>query len=106
MKLLSRSEEIVLITILKLKDDAYGVAIRKKLHETTGTLWSFGSIYTTLNTMTRKRYLVKKRGKPTAERGGRHKCLYSVTSEGEKALKEIRKVQERLWSDLSAVDLD
>jgi len=37
MKLLSRSEEIVLITILKLKDNAYGVAIRKKLHEETGT---------------------------------------------------------------------
>jgi DNA-binding PadR family transcriptional regulator len=106
MKLLSRSEEIVLITILKLEDDAYGVAIRKKLHAETGTLWSFGSIYTALNTLTRKRLVKKSRGNPTAERGGRHKCLYSVTSEGLKALKEIRKVQESLWSDLPAVDLD
>jgi DNA-binding PadR family transcriptional regulator len=106
MKLLSRSEEIVLITILKLEDDAYGVAIRKKLHDTTGTLWSFGSIYTALNTLTRKRFVKKSRGKPTAERGGRHKCLYSVTSEGIEALKEIKKVQENLWSDLPAVDLE
>lgn len=105
MKLLSRSEEIVLITILKLEGDAYGVAIRKKLKEETGTLWSFGSIYTALNTLTRKRYAKKSKGEPTAERGGRHKCLYSVTSAGINALKEIKKVHESLWSDLPVVNL-
>ena len=104
MKLLSRSEEIVLITILKLEENAYGVAIRKKLHEETETLWSFGSIYTALNTLTRKGYVTKSKGSPSAERGGRHKCLYSVTSEGLDALRAIKKVQERLWSDLSVVD--
>jgi PadR family transcriptional regulator PadR len=106
MKLLSRSEEIVLITILKLKDNSYGVAIRKKLYKETGTEWSFGSIYTALNTLTRKRYVKKSRGEPTAERGGRHKCLYTVTVEGKKALKEIKKVQESLWSDLPTIALD
>lgn len=106
MKLLSRSEEIVLITILKLKDNAYGVAIRKKLHEETGTKWSFGSIYTALNTLTRKKYVDKSRGEPTAERGGRHKCLYTITFEGKRALKEIKKVQERLWSNLPDIVLE
>lgn len=106
MKLLSRSEEIVLITILKLEDDAYGVAIRKKLHEETGTLWSFGSIYTALNTLTQKGYVKKSRGEPTAERGGRHKCLYTVSSDGKKALKEIKKVQDNVWSDLPDIALD
>ena len=106
MKLLSRSEEIVLITILKLGNDAYGVAIRKKLHEETGTLWSFGSIYTALNTLTRKSYVEKKKGEPTAERGGRHKCLYAVSSSGKKALKEIKKVQDNVWSDLPDIALD
>ncbi|MBN2431808.1 MAG: PadR family transcriptional regulator [Acidobacteria bacterium] len=106
MKLLSRSEEMVLITILKLKEDAYGVAIRKKLYEETGTRWSFGSIYTALNTLTRKRYASKRMGEPTAERGGRHKCIYEVTAEGKKALREIRKVQESVWADLPDVALD
>ena len=106
MKLLSRSEEIVLITILKLEDDAYGVAIRKKLHEETGTLWSFGSIYTALNTLTQKGYVKKNRGEPTAERGGRHKCLYSITDRGKKALREIKKVQDSVWSDLPDIALD
>ena len=104
MKLLSRSEEIVLIAILKLEDSAYGVAIRKKLHKETGTLWSFGSIYTALNTLTRKGYVTKSKGSPAAERGGRHKCLYSATSQGLDALKAIKRVQERLWSDLTVVD--
>ena len=106
MKLLSRSEEIVLITILKLKDDAYGVAIRKKLKEETGTLWSFGSIYTALNTLTRKRYVKKSRGEPTAERGGRHKCIYAVSPDGKRALKEIKKIQDNIWSNLPDVALD
>ena len=106
MKLLSRSEEIVLITILKLRDNAYGVSIRKKLYKETGTKWSFGSIYTALNTLTRKRYVKKSKGEPTAERGGRHKCLYTVTFEGKKALKKIKKVQESLWSDLPTIALD
>jgi PadR family transcriptional regulator PadR len=106
MKLLSRSEEIVLITILKLQDDAYGVAIRKKLHAETGTLWSFGSIYTALNTLTQKGFVKKSRGEPTAERGGRHKCLYAVSPGGKKALKKIKKVHEKVWSGLSDIALD
>ena len=106
MKLLARSEEIVLITILKLENDAYGVAIRKKLHEETGTLWSFGSIYPALHTLTRKGYVEKNKGEPTAERGGRHKCLYAVSSSGKKALKDIKKVQDNIWSDLPDYALD
>lgn len=106
MKLLSRSEEIVLITILKLQDDAYGVAIRKKLHEETGTLWSFGSIYTALNTLTRKGYVKKRKGKPTTERGGRHKCLYVVSPDGKKALKEIKRALDKIWSGLPDIALD
>ena len=106
MKLLSRSEEIVLITVLKLKDNAYGVAIRKKLYAETGTRWSFGSIYTALNTLTRRGYVEKSKGEPTAERGGRHKCLYEVTREGKKALKEIKKVQDSIWSGLPDTAFD
>lgn len=101
MKLLSRSEEIVLLIILKLTDNAYGVAIRNELQEQTGKLWSFGSIYTALNTLTRKYYVSKQKGAPTSERGGRHKCLYQVTPKGKKALKEIKNIQDRIWSHLS-----
>jgi len=106
MKLLSRSEEIILITILKLKEDSYGVAIRKKLFEDTGTQWSYGSIYTPLNKLTRRGFVKKQKGEPTAERGGRHKCIYEVTQTGKEALKDIRKVHQGVWADLPDIALD
>jgi len=106
MKLLSRSEEIILIAILKLGEDAYGAAIRRRLKRDTGTEWSFGSIYTPLNTLTRRGYVKKRRGEPTAERGGRHKCLYEITSDGKAALREIRRIQRNIWTDLPDMALD
>jgi len=100
MKLLSRAEEIVLLTILKLKGNAYGVTIRDLIHRETGTQWSFGSIYTPLNKLTRKKYVRKIMGEPTSERGGRSKCLYEVTEKGLEALRQIREVQDSVWADV------
>ena len=100
MKLLSRAEEIVLLAVIKLKEDSYGVAIRELLQRETGKKWSFGSIYTPLNKLTRKQYVIKRYGEPTAERGGRRKCIYEVTDLGIAALREIQLIQESLWSGL------
>jgi DNA-binding PadR family transcriptional regulator len=102
MKLLSRAEEIMLLTIMKLQENAYGVAIREQLYRDTGTRWSFGSIYTPLNKLTRKDFVIKRYSEPTQERGGRRKCVYSITSRGIKALQEIERVQKSVWSDLPA----
>jgi len=62
MKLLSRAEELILLTIIKRGDNAYGVTIRESLNRETGTEWSFGSIYTPLNKLTRKQFVVKTYG--------------------------------------------
>lgn len=105
MKLLSRAEEIILITILKLEDNAYGVSIREEIYRTTGDRWSFASIYDPLNKLARKRYVKKSAGEPTAERGGRSKTLYGVTAEGKAALREIRNVQDSVWSGVSDLAL-
>jgi DNA-binding PadR family transcriptional regulator len=105
MKLLSRAEEIILITTLKLKGNAYGVSIREAIYEATGNRWSFASIYDPLNKLARKGYVVKTVGEPTAERGGRSKTLYSVTAEGKAALREIRNVQDNVWSGVSDLAL-
>ena len=100
MKLLSRAEEIVLLIVLKLQGNAYGVTIRERIKKETGTLWSFGSIYMPINKLTRKGFVKKIIGDPTQERGGRSKCLYEVTEAGMAALSSIRQVQENLWADL------
>lgn len=103
MKLLSRAEEIMLLTVIKLGQNAYGVAIRDHLKKETGTEWSFGSIYMPLNRLTNKGYVTKRYGDPIPERGGRRKCIYGVTKSGMIALKDIRKIHESIWSDV--VDL-
>lgn len=98
MKLLSRAEEIILLTILKLEDNAYGVAIRDHLKNKTGTEWSFGSIYMPLNRLTNKGYVTKRYGEPIPERGGRRKCIYGVTKSGLAALRNLQRIQESVWS--------
>jgi len=106
MKLLSRAEEIILIAILKLQDNAYGISIREEICRMTGSRWSFASIYGPLNKLTRKNYVVKMVGEPTPERGGRSKCLYEMTPAGKAALRDIRKVQDMVWDGVSQLALE
>jgi PadR family transcriptional regulator PadR len=100
MKLLSRAEEIILLAVLKLEGNAYGISIRELIHKSTGIEWSFASIYDPLNKLTRKGYVRKYKGDPLPERGGRHKCLYEMTAEGKKALLKIYRFHEKIWEDV------
>jgi DNA-binding PadR family transcriptional regulator len=106
MKLLSRSEEIVLIAIWRLRDNAYGVSIRELVSSLTGYEWTFGATYVPLDKLTRKGYVEKSVSSPSARRGGRSKCMYALTKEGKNALREIRKVQSILWRDIPDTAFD
>lgn len=98
MKLLTRSEEYVLLAVWKLAGNAYTVTILDEISGMTGYEWQVGTIYVPLEKLTRKGYLRRLRGEPTPERGGRSKFLYSLTASGKKALRDIRKVQDSAWS--------
>ncbi len=100
MKQITILEEMILTTILRLKHDAYGVAIRQKVAELTGRDMIYGTLYNTLDQLFRKGYVRKTQGKPTPERGGRGKIYYSVTSQGLAALEESRELHEKLWEGL------
>ena len=106
MKLLSRSEEIVLLAVWRLGENAYGVTIKDQVSEVTGNEWTFGAIYVPLDKLTQKMYVKKIISDPTPERGGRSKCMYELTEAGKKALKEIRQVQDKLWEDIPDVAFD
>jgi DNA-binding PadR family transcriptional regulator len=106
MKLLSRAEEVILLTILKLEDEAYGVNIREQIHKDSGDLWSFASIYSPLDKLRRKGFVEKEKGSPLPERGGKSKYYYRVTKEGKNALLKIREAQERFWSGLPNTALE
>lgn len=97
MKLLSRQDEIVLLTIWRLKEKAYGVRIREYLSKVTGKYWSIGSIYVPLDRLTEKGFIRPYQGEPEEKRGGRSKRFYEITQPGLRALEEIRRVQDTLW---------
>ncbi|MFC1563333.1 PadR family transcriptional regulator [candidate division KSB1 bacterium] len=103
MNLMSRSEEIMLLTILKLKENAYGVSIREQIKNDSGKEWSFASIYQPLDKLTRKGFVRKLKGEPTPERGGKRKYYYEITEQGKSALLDIKKASENFWSGIPEI---
>jgi len=100
MELLSKTEEMILLAVLKLDGEAYGVTIRKYLAEATGMKFSIGGIYVPLDRLVRKGYLEARQGDPTPERGGMSKRFFTVTRAGNEALAKAKEVQVRLWGDV------
>jgi len=105
-KFMTRNEEIILLTILKLKGNAYGVSIRKQIHQDTGDKWSFASIYQPLDNLVRKQYVRRKKGHPTAKRGGKSRFYYEVTPEGLRNLQNLKKAHEQVWAGIPEISLE
>lgn len=98
MRFLSRSEELVLLSVWNLQDEASCLPIQRKLKEVTGKVWSLGSIFDPLDRLERKRLLVSRLTEPTKERGGRSKRIYRLTPLGRRALRDLKSIQEALWT--------
>ena len=95
-------EELVLLAVAALGGDGYGVAIQEELEHNTAQTISVGAVYATLDRLERKGYVESRMGGATAERGGRRKRLYSITSPGVTAIGDARRVRTSLWD---AIDL-
>ena len=106
MKLLSSHDEMLLLAILSLGDNAYGLTIRREISRATGKEWSIGAIYDPLYRLEKKGYVESSLTEPTAERGGRSKRVFSITSRGEKALREQKTVRDNLRRKISVTALD
>jgi DNA-binding PadR family transcriptional regulator len=100
MKKLTKHEEFVLLSICKLKENAYGVPIRKHISDLTGKSINYGSLCNTLYGLVKKGFIESRRSEPLAQKGGRRKVIYSLTHEGEKALKEAFEVYQQAWKDI------
>ncbi|MFC1726697.1 PadR family transcriptional regulator [candidate division KSB1 bacterium] len=101
MKILTRHEEHVLLTILHLGDNAYLVTIREHLKELTGKDQSFGTLYVLLRRLEKAGYINHRVGEATAKRGGKAIKYYTVTEYGIETLTEIQKVQVSMWLNFS-----
>lgn len=94
------NEYMFLASILALGDDAYGVAIREKSAELSGTKVSYGCLYSHLDQLHRKGWVAKRMGPPTPERGGRSKIFFTVTPTGLKGLRAFLAVQKSIRAAL------
>ncbi len=105
MKYLSRNDEILLLSIWRLQDEAYGVTIRHDVLERTGKKLTFGALWVSLDNLAKKGYLVKSLADPTPTRGGRGKVYYLLTSDGLRALQQVRNLQQTLWAGIPQLSL-
>ncbi len=101
MNIISRSDEILLLAILKLKDDAYGVTILKEVSKSTGKKLKLGGLWVSLDILAKRGLLEKKMGDPTPKRGGRSKIYYALTLDGLKALERVNEFNLSLWKGMT-----
>jgi DNA-binding PadR family transcriptional regulator len=102
-KFISRSEEYIMLAVMHLQDEAYGVAIRHHLKKITGKAWAFGAIHVMLTRLEKKKLLGSQLADPTPQRGGRRKRIYTITSAGRETLEEIKKIQDKVWSGIPGI---
>jgi PadR family transcriptional regulator PadR len=93
---LGEFEQIVLLAILRLKDEAYGVSIRSEIATCTGRDPSPGALYTTLDRLETKALVSSRTGDPTPQRGGRAKRYYTVTRAGLQAVAHAQRTYQKL----------
>jgi DNA-binding PadR family transcriptional regulator len=100
MKYLSRADEILLLAIVRLQDNAYGVTIIKEVETRANKKLTLGGLWVSLDNLYRRGYVIKTIADPTPERGGRGKIYYKVTPEGMTALENVRQLNAILWEGL------
>jgi len=101
---LGELEELVLLTIATLGDEAYGVSIQQDLENRCNRSISIGALHSTITRLEEKGFLKSWLGGATQERGGRSKRFYELTQAGKKAVAEAKNVRDELWS-LSKINL-
>lgn len=97
---LTRNEELILLSIWKLGEGAYGVTIRENFRKITGKTLNYGSLYNTLYLLLRKGFVVSEESEPLSKKGGRRKILYSLSREGKKVLGTVQKMHKLAWGDV------
>lgn len=93
-------ELIVMLALLRLGENAYGVTISREIEQQSGREIALGSVYVTLERLEEKGMVSSNLGEPTAERGGRAKRYFRVTTKGLREAREARQALMKLWRGL------
>ncbi len=97
---LGEFEELVLLTVAALQQDAYGVEIKRELETRIKEKLSVGSIQSALKRMEEKGFLTSEFGEATLKRGGKRKRIYTTTSYAHKVLSEMKDIRAGLWDSM------
>ena len=100
---LGEFEQIVLLAVVRLQQDAYGSTIRREIEERTERSIAIGALYTALDRLERKGYVNSSLSDPTPQRGGRAKRYFRLRPAGAAALRRSRDIMSRMWA---GVDVD
>jgi DNA-binding PadR family transcriptional regulator len=100
---LSTLDLLVLLAVLRLEDEAYGVSIADAVGTARGRAVSMAAVYVALERLEERGFVVTELGEPTAARGGRAKRYVRVTRSGLTAVKATRRALTRLWSGVPAL---
>jgi len=98
---LGELEQVVLLGVMRVGDDAYGATVLEEIERRTGRAPALATVHTTLARLEQKGLLVSRVGEPTAERGGRRKRHFAVTPAGRRAVRESVGALRRLLRGLS-----
>jgi PadR family transcriptional regulator PadR len=99
---LTKVEELALIAIWQLEDQAYGYLIRKHILNEFKKEFTIGNLYSILNQLDRKGYVSKHEGEANESRRGKPKIFYTPTKEGLSALNSARRAYNLLWKGISS----
>lgn len=100
---LGEFEQMVLLAIIRLEDDAFGGKIREEIEQRVGRTVARGALYTTLDRMESKGLVSSRSGEKQADRGGRPRRYFTVGAAGLESLRESRKALLSLWSGIEGV---
>ncbi len=103
---LGEFELMLLLAVVHLGEEAYGVPISRELEGNRGRSVSIGSVYAALERLEAKGLIISDLGDPTPERGGKAKRYFRITKEGLRQVHETRRVLTKLWQTLPDLKLD
>jgi PadR family transcriptional regulator, regulatory protein PadR len=103
---LGEFEEVVMLTVGILYNDAYGVSIKKEIEKRLSRKVSVGALQSALKRLEEKGYLKSREGETTQERAGRPKRYFSITAYGKKAMEYTRSTRNTLWDAIPKIALE
>jgi PadR family transcriptional regulator PadR len=101
---LGEFELMVMLALIRLGDEAYGVPISREIEQRSGREVALGSVYAALERLEEKGLVASRLGDPTAERGGRAKRYFRVTESGLGEVRQTQRALVKLWSGLPELE--